>query len=549
MHDELRDHDQEVPHEQADAIARRASELIHPNLLSHKDKGVRAYVACCLSDMLRITAPDAPYTEAQLKDIMLFFVRQLQGLQDQESSHYALAFYLLESLDMVRSAVLVCDLSGGDVIVTAFFRTFFDVAIHNSTKQVHFLMADVMQQLIEESQIIPTKLLDVLLSQLLLPAAKQSASGQNTAKPKIRISAGHQTAKYFFPAGHQIASQVLFRCADYLQRYVCQYFSGIIMGAASMTSNKNDVHHDQELDISSIVRVHQLVVELWKCAPSTLLNIIPQLETEMMQENAELRAIATETVGILLESPQQSDLSSQFPSPFKKWLARAHDKSALVRTAWISCVANIISVPEQQTSVIAACLDAFEPKLMDPDDLVRTAACEVFSNLTFEVVNVHVPKSILESLSERCKDRRQTVREAAFKAQGSFFAQFYQAQQEGKAVDKDKFSWIPNGLLQALFADNREIDALLERTLYLLVLNIEQNDDHKRTSRLVEVIGSLSDRGRKAFFGIMTRQCHISSLLSSFLNEVAQQGVCVCYATTILKGSKTNPRLWQMLCA
>lgn len=44
-----------------------AKELANPNLLAHKDKGVKAWTACCLVDILRLCAPDAPYTGQQLK--------------------------------------------------------------------------------------------------------------------------------------------------------------------------------------------------------------------------------------------------------------------------------------------------------------------------------------------------------------------------------------------------------------------------------------------------------------------------------------------------
>lgn len=50
-----------------DSLATAAKELAAPNLLQHKDEGVRAHVACCLADMLRLHAPDAPYTAQQLK--------------------------------------------------------------------------------------------------------------------------------------------------------------------------------------------------------------------------------------------------------------------------------------------------------------------------------------------------------------------------------------------------------------------------------------------------------------------------------------------------
>ena len=44
-----------------------AKELANPNLLAHKDNGVKAWTACCLVEILRLCAPDAPYTERQLK--------------------------------------------------------------------------------------------------------------------------------------------------------------------------------------------------------------------------------------------------------------------------------------------------------------------------------------------------------------------------------------------------------------------------------------------------------------------------------------------------
>ncbi len=44
-----------------------AESLASPNLLAHKDKGVKALTSCCLVDMLRLCAPDAPYTVEQLK--------------------------------------------------------------------------------------------------------------------------------------------------------------------------------------------------------------------------------------------------------------------------------------------------------------------------------------------------------------------------------------------------------------------------------------------------------------------------------------------------
>lgn len=65
LHTELEKLDQEQTDTESLGSVRK--ELIAPALLVHKDKGVKALVACCLADMLRLYAPDAPYTEAELK--------------------------------------------------------------------------------------------------------------------------------------------------------------------------------------------------------------------------------------------------------------------------------------------------------------------------------------------------------------------------------------------------------------------------------------------------------------------------------------------------
>ena len=65
LHKEMRDMEQDG--NERDSFTKVAKDLASPNLLAHKDKGVKAWTACCLVDILRLCAPDAPYTGQQLK--------------------------------------------------------------------------------------------------------------------------------------------------------------------------------------------------------------------------------------------------------------------------------------------------------------------------------------------------------------------------------------------------------------------------------------------------------------------------------------------------
>ena len=62
---EMRDMEQEE--NERESFTKVARELASANLLGHKDRGVKAWTACCLVDILRLCAPDAPWTGGELK--------------------------------------------------------------------------------------------------------------------------------------------------------------------------------------------------------------------------------------------------------------------------------------------------------------------------------------------------------------------------------------------------------------------------------------------------------------------------------------------------
>lgn len=59
-----------------ESLRKVSEELASAHLLAHKDRGVRAWATCCIVDVLRLCAPDAPFTRNQLtvrllEDIMV----------------------------------------------------------------------------------------------------------------------------------------------------------------------------------------------------------------------------------------------------------------------------------------------------------------------------------------------------------------------------------------------------------------------------------------------------------------------------------------------
>ena len=164
LHQELADMDQE--HVDVNSLAPVRKDLISTSILLHKDRGVKAYAACCLADLLRLYAPDAPYTQNELRDIFQFFFRQLStGLKGTDSAYYNEYFHLLESLSTVKSVVLVCDLPNGDELMVDIFRDFFGLVRRDLAKKIELFMADILIALIDECSSLPSEVLEIIMAQ------------------------------------------------------------------------------------------------------------------------------------------------------------------------------------------------------------------------------------------------------------------------------------------------------------------------------------------------------------------------------------------------
>jgi sister chromatid cohesion protein PDS5 len=166
LHAELADMDQELVDVQSLGSARK--ELINTSILLHKDRGVKAHAACCLADILRLYAPDAPYTQTELRDIFSFFFRQLvTGLTGPDASYYEEYFHLLESLSTVKSVVLVCDLPQAEELMSAVFRDCFSLVKRDLAKKIEMFIVDILVVLIDECQTLPGDVLEIIMSQFM----------------------------------------------------------------------------------------------------------------------------------------------------------------------------------------------------------------------------------------------------------------------------------------------------------------------------------------------------------------------------------------------
>jgi sister-chromatid-cohesion protein PDS5 len=102
--------------------------LVDPALLRHKDKDVGLLVALCISEIMRIVAPDAPYSDDCLKVCLCFvmFVSSVHKLQQTTLSTFPYAcmvsdFFIRFQLCGTTFLQSVCSLSDGKIFSTGNF--------------------------------------------------------------------------------------------------------------------------------------------------------------------------------------------------------------------------------------------------------------------------------------------------------------------------------------------------------------------------------------------------------------------------------------------
>ncbi|CAO3563672.1 unnamed protein product [Mortierella alpina] len=442
--------------------------LIDPSIVNHKDKGVRIYAACCIADLLRLYAPDAPYNNTNLKVIFNLFVRELRHIVNATGPYYSMYYYLLESLSVVKSIVLITDLKNADEIMVELFRNIFDDIRPQQAKNVQICMSELLQHIIDEAENLPQEIVDIILAQFL------------------------HKHKFDNPAAYRLACDLGNNCADKLQRYVFQYFLDIIS-----TARNGELSSKEMEDFKT---VHKLVIELNKATPALLLNVIPQLEEEMKLTDVSIRSLATKSLGEMF-AEKTSQLATQYESTWKAWLLRRNDKVPQVRIIWVESAVKLIKTHGNLDKELN---EGFAEKLVDPDEKVRVAACQAIGEFDYETSLHHIKRDTLIQVGHRCRDKKKAVSKEAIKSLSVLYSQAYPEIENGTHASITHFGWMPSAILHAVYVNDNETFSFVDHAV-LATLLPPQGSTGSRTQRLVTVFTNLDEKGRTGFLSVLRR--------------------------------------------
>ncbi|KAJ3126479.1 hypothetical protein HK098_007461 [Nowakowskiella sp. JEL0407] len=471
-----------------DSIQAYKDQLMNPLLLDHKDKNIKSLTACCLADMLRLYAPDAPYSRKELETIFDFFISQIGNLANINNPFFQNYFYLVENLSNVKSICLIFDLNRSNELIENVFKKVLDTTRPEHSKNLYMAFVDILQQIVDEAQYIPKPIIDMLMETFRTKKTAANASQRQMVVDLFRVM------------------------TDKLQRYVSQYFTELLI---SISEKPDDDDEEEESNQSNELEVaHKMILEIFKVSPGILLSVIPQLDEELRTEKLEIRVCAVQTLGKMF-SQRGSRLAMTYPSVWNSWLERLNDKVVNVRILVVDAICEILKTNQELASAVCAVL---KTKLMDPDEKVRFAIMKMMRNIDLQTAN-YCPIEFLKEVGERGRDKRVLVRNEAIRAISRLFNLAYPEMIKGEEIfEYGQYSWIPSLIFDLFYIDDQDLKSTIFKALHEEIFP-PINDDSTRTDRLLFVYsGFETDRLRKAFKSVFFKQSKIIVIVESFLN-------------------------------
>ncbi|XP_070552644.1 sister chromatid cohesion protein PDS5 homolog B-like [Ptychodera flava] len=456
----FQDMDQEEEKDQYEPLALY---LVDEFFLSHASKDVRLLVACCLADIFRVFAPEAPYKSAEeLKNIFQFLTKQLRGLDNTNGPFWKRYFYLLENLAMVKSYNICMELEDSSEIFTDLFRTFFTIINDSHSPKVKNFMLDVMCPLIMENDSVAQDLLDAILINLVDPHKRDN------------------------PNAYNLCTDLIKRTAVALEPFLQGFFNNmLILGRTS------------ESDVSG--HLYELVYELNMISNSVLLSVLPQLELKLKTNDENERLAVTKLLGKMF-SDRDSDLAMQNKPLWNCFLGRFADVSIPIRTECVKYAQYFILYHHGLFSDIK---ERLKERLHDIDENVRHEAVSAIVSAAKKDVTA-VSNELLDLVKERMLDKRWKIRKEATLGLAHIYKKAVN-NPDLASSDINRVTWIRDKILHIYYQQLLEDKLLVERifTMTLVPYNLETSD---RMLKLYQLYSAIDEHSVRAVNEMLKNQ-------------------------------------------
>ncbi|KAH9373521.1 hypothetical protein HPB48_003473 [Haemaphysalis longicornis] len=447
------------------------------SFLGHSSKDVRLLVACCIADVFRVFAPEAPYKDpAQLRTIFLFFIEQLRGLEDPKDPTFKRYFYLLENLAWVKSFNICIELEENQAIFCQLFALIFSIVNDNHSSKVKNFMLDMMCPLITEADTVSQGLLDILLRQIIEPCKTHNKNAYNLAK------------------------DVLKRTLNTIEPYIQSFFNNALV--LGRTSNS-----------CVAPQLYELIYELNILCPSMLIAVLPQLEFKLKCNDEKERLSVTKLLARMF-SDKNSDLASHNPPLWNCFLGRFNDISVHVR---MRCVQYSMHFLLNHPKLRGDITESLRQRQHDPEESVRYEVVMAIISAAKKDFSA-VSEELLTFVKERTLDKKFKIRKEALLG----LAQLYKAHMgsaELPASTRECLGWVRNKVLHVYYQTALEDRLLVERIVHTCLVPY-QLPVEERMLQLYQLVAAVDEHAVRALAELLKCQCAVRGQMRAVLEAL-----------------------------
>ena len=163
----------------------------HPSPPFRLSQDVRLYTALCLSDVLRIFAPEEPFQDDDtLKSVYDAFLGALSRLDDPSAAAFQPAHALLQNVAAIGLCVPMLDLecAGAESLVPQLFEVLFAGVNPANSSLVEEDATKVLGTMLEEAEEVSPDVLGTILERLVQPCKGENSAAHNLACSLVRKS-------------------------------------------------------------------------------------------------------------------------------------------------------------------------------------------------------------------------------------------------------------------------------------------------------------------------------------------------------------------------
>lgn len=474
-------------------------DLINKKLIKSKDPGVLAFTGCCLSDILRLYAPDAPFTDLELTDIFKLFINQFRYLTDQDNGYYIQQTYIITRLVEYRSVVLVTDLPQSSKLIEEIFQVFYDKEKSNFQSKLTKIIGTLLGEIITECDTISTTILKFIFNKFL------------TYNPNSGVKGLHVSKDICFEFSLVICQNYTNR----LSRYLTKFYSEILYEVTG--DNQNELLTSTlDAPFKTLTKLHKLVANIWSYVPELVGSVIGFVYQELSSDNIPLRMSATKLVGDILALNSELNFVTTHNDTYKIWVSKIVDISSKVRIEWVKSIPKILMVRDDVSQDICKGLTK---TLIDSDENVRLESIETFGELSTERIwsCIH-DVTLYRELLQLTREKTKIVRERCIDIVTSFYSESLKSiSREHTNIEIwEEVDKIPSTIFKLYYINDLNINYQVDAVVFDKLLPLEPNDEVRLIS-LLRAMDKFDQKAFSSFYAFNKRQHQMSTVMTKFI--------------------------------